>query len=112
MKNSAHPSLQLLLITLTAWAVSSTPPAYCSEASRIADPKDSQDLNQVLTSVDGSPLPSIGKWMVDDSGTVADWLNLPFQNKKLNEPINVIIRIHTTNTNLALLTLLYDTYKA
>lgn len=36
-------------------------------------------------------LPDIGLWMISKHGSVADWLGVPHQGKKLLEPINVII---------------------
>lgn len=39
-------------------------------------------------------LPEIGKWMLRSSGDVAHWLGTKFQNRVLDEPINVIIKVH------------------
>lgn len=36
-------------------------------------------------------LPTIGKWMIDRSGTVAHWLGQMVDGKRLYEPINVIL---------------------
>ena len=36
-------------------------------------------------------LPSIGFWMMRQGGDIADWLGVPFDGKRLLEPINVVI---------------------
>lgn len=38
-------------------------------------------------------LPKIGKWMLDSRGEVAHWLGLSVDGQRLNEPINVILRV-------------------
>jgi hypothetical protein len=38
-------------------------------------------------------LPSLGKWMIDAGGDVAHWLNYRVEGRRIDEPINVLLRV-------------------
>ena len=62
---------QLLMVSRQSWAL--LPPEWTIEKT--------QPIG----------FPSIGKWMLDNQGLPANWLGVPFNNKHLQEPINIII---------------------
>lgn len=44
-------------------------------------------------------LPQIGKWMIDAHGDVAHWLGAAINGQRLNEPINVVMRLKANNAD-------------
>ncbi|MFL5814527.1 MAG: hypothetical protein ACJ763_13205 [Bdellovibrionia bacterium] len=49
----------------------------------------------------GGDLPAIGKWMLDSHGEIAHWLGMEFNSHRINEPINIIIRVKAADPESA-----------
>jgi hypothetical protein len=63
--------------------------AQTGEIDMCPAPVASADIGQETVGAPG--LPSLGKWMLDHSGSPAHWLGEIYHGKKLREPINVVI---------------------
>jgi hypothetical protein len=81
------PSILRILLSLALAAIPSLQ-AMASEAAMCAVPI-SEDMGE--ESVQAPGLPSLGKWMIDQSGSPAHWLGEIYYGRKLREPINVVI---------------------
>ncbi len=52
-------------------------------------PGEFKPVSEDVASVTGYP--AVGKWMYSPDMAAADWLGMPYEGKKLREPINVIL---------------------
>jgi hypothetical protein len=80
------------LIFLIGLMVSiAAPSARAQQASPGAGPEPGTDWVGGRNVAAPQDLPEIGKWMITQRGTAADWLGEVYEGKNLREPINVII---------------------
>ena len=81
----------LLPIVLFALLLLAGPPRLSAQQRQ--QTTQPEDALPIISAVVATPpdLPTIGKWMIDRSGTTAHWLGELYESKRLYEPINVIV---------------------